>query len=145
MKTFANIICKGVGIAGMSAVIYDAASHAKLHSKHVSQAMDADYFEKIHSDTRTLSSESHVANAMQKKVRDWRMDNPLVSIVGSVKGYVGGFLSSLGDNIVPTAFASFALAGKGKVSKFGAWGVAGYAVYMILKEGFGLSKKSPVD
>lgn len=47
MGTLANIVCKGVGIAGMSAVIYDAASVAKLNSKRVSQAMDADHFEKF--------------------------------------------------------------------------------------------------
>ena len=47
MGTLANIVCKGVGIAGMSAVIYDAASVAKLNSKRVSQAMDADRYQNI--------------------------------------------------------------------------------------------------
>ena len=126
MGTLANIVCKGVGIAGMSAVIYDAASVAKLNSKRVSQAMDADHFEKVHADTRTLSTESHINNAMQKKLQNWRMNNPVISFTGSVKGYVGGFLGSLGDNIIPTAFA-------------------GYALYTVLKEGFGFSKKSPMD
>ena len=145
MGTLANIVCKGVGIAGMSAVIYDAASVAKLNSKRVSQAMDADHFEKVLADTRTLSTESHINNAMQKKLQNWRMNNPVISFTGSVKGYVGGFLGSLGDNIIPTAFASLALAAKGTASKVGAWGVAGYALYTILKEGFGFSKKSPMD
>ena len=86
MGTLANIVCKGVGIAGMSAVIYDAASVAKLNSKRVSQAMDADHFEKVHADTRTLSTESHINNAMQKKLQNWRMNNPVISFTGSVKG-----------------------------------------------------------
>ena len=82
---------------------------------------------------------------MQKKLQNWRMNNPVISFTGSVKGYVGGFLGSLGDNIIPTAFASLALAAKGTASKVGAWGVAGYALYTVLKEGFGFSKKSPMD
>ena len=34
---------------------------------------------------------------------------------------------------------------RGTASKVGAWGVAGYALYTVLKEGFGFSKKSPMD
>lgn len=145
MGILANIVCKGVGIAGMSAVIYDAASVAKLKSKRASLTTDADHFEKIHASTRTISSESHTASAIQKKVANLRMNNPIIPILGRIKGYVAGFLGSLGENIIPASLASLAVATKGLPSKIGAYGVAAYGLFVILKEGFGVAKKSSLD
>lgn len=145
MGTFSNIVCKTVGVAGMSAVLYDAYSLARADSKRQSQVVTADYFQKVHADTRTLSNESQVDNAVQKGIRDFRIDNSIVPVYGNVKGFVTGFLKSLGNNIVPVSFASLALATKGTLSKVGAWGVAAYGLYKVAKEGFGIGKISPMD
>lgn len=145
MGMMANIVCKTVGIAGMSAVLYDAYSLGSKNSKRNMQKVNANHFEKVIADTRTLSSESAVSGAMQKKVADFRMNNPLISIFGTVSGFVSGALNSLGDNIIPAACASIALAAKGTLAKVGAWGTAGYGIYTVLKEGFGATKKSPMD
>ena len=106
---------------------------------------NADHFEKVHASTRTLSGESSVNSAMQKKIAEMRMDNPLFSIMGNIKGFTKGFLNTLGNNLIPVAFSSLALATKGTMSKIGAWGVAGYGLFTVLKEGFGLGKNTPVD
>lgn len=145
MGTIANIACKTVGIAGMSAVLYDAYSLGKQNSQRNLQKVNADHFEKVIADTRTMSSESAMTGAMQKKIANFRMNNPLISAFGSVGGFISGALNSLGDNIIPTAFASIALATKGKLSKLGAFGTIGYGIYTVLKEGFGVSKQSPLD
>jgi len=145
MRTVGKIVCKTVGVAGMSAVLYDAFSVGKAQSIRTSQASEADFFEKIHADTRTTTNESPLAGAMQKKVANMRMNNPLVSLSGKFKGAMSGFFSSLGDNLVPAATASLALAGKGFWAKLGAWGTAGYGLFVLAREGFGLSKKSPID
>ena len=145
MGTIANIACKTVGVAGMSAVLYDAYSLGKQNSKRNLQKVNADHFEKVIADTRTMSSESAMTGAMQKKIANFRMNNPLISAFGSVGGFISGALNSLGDNIIPTTFASIALATKGKLSKLGAFGAIGYGIYTVLKEGFGVSKQSPLD
>ena len=145
MGTIANIACKTVGVAGMSAVLYDAYSLGKQNSQRNLQKVNADHFEKVIADTRTMSSESAMTGAMQKKIANFRMNNPLISAFGSVGGFIGGALNSLGDNIIPTTFASIALATKGKLSKLGAFGTIGYGIYTVLKEGFGVSKQSPLD
>lgn len=145
MGTIANIACKTVGVAGMSAVLYDAYSLGKQNSKRNLQKVNADHFEKVIADTRTMSSESAMTGAMQKKIANFRMNNPLISAFGSVGGFISGALNSLGDNIIPTTFASIALATKGKLSKLGAFGTIGYGIYTVLKEGFGVSKQSPLD
>lgn len=145
MGMVSNIVCKTVGIAGMSAVLYDSYSVAKKNSIRVAQMDNADHFEKVHASTRTLSGESSVNSAMQKKVAEMRMDNPLFSIMGNIKGFAKGFLNTLGNNLIPVAFSALSLATKGTMSKIGAWGVAGYGLFTIAKEGFGLDKQTPMD
>ena len=145
MGMVSNIVCKTVGIAGMSAVLYDSYSVAKKNSIRVAQMDNADHFEKVHASTRTLSGESSVNSAMQKKVAEMRMDNPMFSIMGNIKGFAKGFLNTLGNNLIPVAFSALALATKGTMSKIGAWGVAGYGLFTIAKEGFGLDKQTPMD
>lgn len=145
MGMVSNIVCKTVGIAGMSAVLYDSYSVAKKNSSRVAQMDNADHFEKVHTSTRTLSGESSVNSAMQKKVAEMRMDNPLFSIMGNIKGFAKGFLNTLGNNLIPVAFSALALVTKGTMSKIGAWGVAGYGLFTIAKEGFGLGKQTPMD
>lgn len=145
MNTIGKIVCKTVGVAGMSAVLYDAFSVGKAQSGRTSQQYDADFFEKVHASTRTTATESPLTGAMQKKVANWRMNNPLISMTGKCKGALSGFFGSLGDNIILAATASLALAGKGFWAKLGAWGTVGYGLFVVAREGFGLSKKSPID
>lgn len=145
MVSFSNIACKTVGVAGMSAVLYDAYCLSKAQAKRTSQQDNADFYEKIYADTRYSSNESPITNAMQKKVANLRMNNPIVPTVGNIKGCITGFFRALGDNIIPAAFASLALAGKGIFAKIGAIGVAACGLFTLLKEGFGFSKKSPMD
>ena len=141
--TLQKIVCKTVGIAGMSAVLYDAYSVAKLNSSRKSDVENADYFEKVYSDTRSTDTESPLQASMQKKVADIRMKNTLVPILSRIKGFISGGLNSLADNIIPVTFASLALAGKGIAAKIGAWGVGLYGAFIVLKEGFGLGKNNP--
>ena len=145
MGIMANIICKTAGVAGMSAVIYDAYNVGRRHSRHASEQVSADYFEKVVDAKRTNSNESDVSNAIQTKVADLRMNNPIVPFAGKIKGFFGGALNSLGNNILPVLFSSMALAGKGFWAKAGAWGLAGFAGLKVLQEGFGVGKKTPMD
>lgn len=145
MGIVSNIICKTAGIAGMGAVLYDAYTVGSEQSYRTSQKYTADRFEKIVSAQRTLTDESHVASAMQNKIADLRMSNPLIPFWGRVKGFFEGSLESLGNNIIPVACASLALLTKGFLSKAGAAGLGGCALYAILNEGFGIGKNTPID
>ena len=145
MGIVANIVCKTAGIAGLSAVAYDAYAMAKHHSSAASAEITADTFEKVVAAQRSNSSASHVTGAMQSKVADLRMKNPIVPIFGKIKGFIEGFMSSLADNIIPTGLSALALGAKGKIQKAGGWGLAIYGIYQLAKEGFGLGKTAPVD
>ena len=145
MFSVANIACKTVGIAGISAALYDAGKIGSEESRREKWIVNADHFERVHDATRTMSTESHVTNFIQDKAKDYRMNNPLFSIFGSIKGFCKGFLNSLGDHILPVSLASMAPAGNGAWAKIGAWGLAGYTALMIAREGFGIGKVSPRD
>ena len=145
MSMISNIVCKTAGIAGLSLVAYDALAMAKHHANAESASISADVFESVVAAERSNSSASAATNAMQKGVADFRMTNPIVPLVGKVKGYIQGFFSSLGDNIIPVTLSSIALASKGALQKAGAWGLGIYSGYLLAKEGFGLGKTSPVD
>ena len=145
MGLVSNIVCKTVGIAGLAAVTYDAYSMAQHHSSALAAEMTADVFEKTVAAQRSNSSASYTAGAMQNKVADLRMKNPIVPVYGKVKGFVEGFISTLGDTVIPIIFSSIALGAKGKIQKAGAWGVGIFGLYQIAKEGFGLGKTAPID
>ena len=129
----------------MGAVLYDAFTIGKEQSFRTSQKISADFFESTIAAQRTQTNESHVTNAMQNKIADLRLANPLIPMIGRVKGFFEGVLESLGNNIIPVIFTTTALLTKGFMSKLGAWGLVGCAVYTILKEGFGIGKNTPMD
>lgn len=145
MGIVSNIVCKTVGVAGMGAVLYDAFTIGKEQSYRTSQQVSADFFERSIAAQRTQTDESHVTNAMQNKLTDLKLQNPIVPFYGRVKGFFQGMLESLGNNIIPVACASLALLTKGFASKVGAWGVVGCGIYTVLKEGFGIGKNTPMD
>lgn len=145
MGTLSNIVCKTVGIAGMSAVVYDAYGMAKHHANAGAANASADVYESAVAAERSNAGASYVTNAMQRKVSDFRMKNPIVPVFGKIKGFIGGFISSLGDNIIPITLCSIALAAKGGIQKAGAWGLGIYGLYQVAKEGFGMGKTTPVD
>ena len=134
MVSVANIVCKTVGIAGMSAAVYDAYALAQHHSSAGALESSADVYEKAVAAERSNTGASYVTGAMQNKIANLRMNNPIVPIFGKVKGFATGFISSLGDNIIPISLSAVALATKGFMQKCGAWGLGIYGVYQIAKE-----------
>ena len=145
MGRIGNFVCKTVGIAGVSAVLYDAFKVGSKQSYRTSQQVTADKFESIVAAQRTNSNESHVSSAIQNKVADLRMSNPVIPFFGRIKGFISGTLDSLGNNFIPVIFSSLAILTKGFTAKLGAWGLVGCGLYTVLKEGFGMGKNSPID
>ena len=145
MVSVSNIVCKTVGIAGMSAVIYDAYAMAQHHSAAGAFETSADVYEKAVAAERSNANASHITGLMQRKIANLRMNNPVVPIFGKLKGFVAGFISSLGENIIPIVLSTATLATKGTMQKAGAWGLGIYGLYQVAKEGFGLGKSSAVD
>ncbi len=145
MKLVPKIICKTIGVAGVSAVLYDAYMCGRAVCMNTGQSQSADSFESVISAKRTTSEVSPVTSAMQGHLAQLRMDNPIIPTIGKIKGFFKGTFISLSNNLVPIIFSVMALAGKNAWSKIGAWGLAGFGLYKVIKEGFGVGKHTPVD
>ena len=143
MVKMQNFICKTMGVTGMSIALYDAYSLACKKSDRVALTDNADHYADAYFSTRTLNTESEFNGAMQNKIRNMRMNNPIIPVFGKVKGFIVGGLESLSNNFIPIIFSAFALAGKGMLSKIGACGVGIYSVITVLREGFGFGKPRP--
>ncbi len=144
MGLAAKIICKTAGVAGMSAVVYDAYARGKKQSARTSLNESADTFESVIAAERTTSSANPTTVALQEKVANFRMNNPISAIFGRVKGFFTGVVNSVVDNVVPVICSSMALAGKGRTAKAGVWGLGIYGVYKVLYDGFGIGKENPM-
>ena len=145
MGIASKLICKTAGIAGLSFVTYDAIGKAKVFSKVGEQKATADTFERTIAANRTMDVSSATTNIMQAKVANFRTSNPIVPFFGKISGYFKGFIKTFSDNVVPVIFSAMALTGGQKTRKAGAIGLGAYSVYMVLKEGFGIGKSTPVD
>lgn len=145
MAKFASIMYTTAGIAGMSAVAYDALAKAKHYSNVGAEEAQADVFESSYAAKRTSTDESKVTGAMQNAIADFRMKNPIVPMYGKTTGFVSGFFSSLGDNIIPVTLSAIAMGAKGFAQKAGAWGLGIFALYKVAKEGLGLGKTSAIE
>lgn len=145
MKLAAKIICRTMGTAGMGIALYDAFNVANQYSKIGSQKETAKYYEKAYFNSRTTDAVSYSDKAIQEKVFDLRTKNPIPYIYGRIKGWTEGALYSLGNSLCLVGTSAIALTSKGKLAKIGATGVAVVAAINVLRSGYGVGKKHPMD
>ena len=103
MSMISNIVCKTAGVAALSAVTYDAYKIGLAVSKNGTNAGQADLYERVYAAERTTTNVSPVTSAMQKKVAELRMNNPIIPVMNRVKGFVKGVLIGFGNNIIHVA------------------------------------------
>lgn len=145
MKLAAKIACRTMGTLGMGVALYDAVNVASQYSKNGAQKESSRYIEKAYFDSRTTDTVSYSNKTIQDKVFDIRARNPLPTIWGGIKGSFEGGLYSLGNNLILVGSSALALTCKNVLAKIGAAGVALTALYNILRSGFGVGKKHPMD
>lgn len=145
MNLGTKIICRTTGAIGMGMVLYDSVRVGKHYSKIESEKQSSKYLENAYFSSRTSDNMSYTSNAMRDKVFEMRSKNPLPALYGKIKGGTKGFLQTLGDNLITTCCASFALLSKGKMAKFGAIGTVLATIYKVARDGFGLGKQNPMD
>ena len=104
MGTIANVVCKTVGLAGMGAVLYDAYTLGKIKSSRGAAKETANHLTDVVAAQRTASSDSYVSSAIQNKTADLRMRNPLIPLIGRVKGFVNGTLAARSESACTISF-----------------------------------------
>ncbi len=132
-------IAKGVGVAALGVVAYDAHVVGKLQSDVYSKTGDANACMEAFSNTQYLSSPSVTTSKLKRGVFNWEVENNLRHFINSGIGYFKGFGSMLVSSVVPFGLGLGALLGKGKWSKGSAIGLGIYAGIKFFKDviGFG--------
>lgn len=132
-------IAKGVGVAALGVVAYDAHVVGKLQSDVYSKTGDANACMEAFSNTQYLSSPSVTTSKLKRGVFNWEIENNLRHFINSGIGYFKGFGSMLVSSVVPFGLGLGALLGKGKWSKGSAIGLGIYAGIKFFKDviGFG--------
>lgn len=145
MKLAAKIACRTLGTVGMGIALYDAVNVANQFSKNGAQKESAKYLEKAYFNSRTTDTVSYSNKIIQEKVFDYKTKNPLPALWGRIKGGVEGTLYSLGNSLFLVGSSALALTAKNVFAKIGAAGVALTCCYNVLRSGFGMGKKHPMD
>ncbi len=148
MKIFNNIrraikgnagkyIAKGVGIAALGCVAYDAHHIGKLQADIYSSEKDAQGAAKYLNNSMYLNSMSKIEEGIRDASYKMELDQGYKRFFNSGIGYVKGFCSMLVDHVVPFGLGLATLLTKGKTSKWCAGGLGAYAVYQVLRNFFG--------
>ena len=145
MVSFANIACKTIGLVGLGQISYDAYCVTKAKARNAGVDGHSQHIEKVFYDTRSINETSMFSREISRRSLDLRSRNPLPTFFAKVKGGITGFLYSLGTNLFTVEFSTLALFGKNRWGKVGAIGTAISLAAKILRNGFAVGKKNPMN
>ena len=146
---FNKVLAKGVGIAGLGAVLYDAHQYGKIQAQTSGKNQLADSACDAYMSSTTLNSTSTIDSKLQNARLKAEVNG---SIFGGIrkgfaqaKGYVKGALTSLAENIIPLALSATTLVTSGPVSKVCAAATALYGAVRGTAVAFGIGKSNPLN
>ncbi len=138
-NNYGKYLAKGVGVVGLGLILRDAHTIGKLQADVRSQSRDADISMDLYENSQRLDSPSLLKSEVKDKVMKWHMDSNVPSFFNSAIGYFSGLGSMLVECVVPLGLSAVALLAKGKKLACGsAIGLAAYAGFNFIKDGFGI-------
>ncbi len=133
-----KVITKGVGLAALGLVGYDAHYIGKLQADLYSSEKDADAAAYFLNNSMYSTNMSKVQAGIKDSAYTMELDQGWRRFINSGIGYIKGFTSMLVSHVVPFGLGLGALLAKGKAGKICAGGLGIYASYEFLKNFFGL-------
>lgn len=146
---FNKVLAKGVGVAGLGAVLYDAHQYGKIQAQTSGKNQLADSACDAYVDSRTLNSTSTIESKLQNLRLDAEMKGNIFGGIrkgfAQAKGYVKGAMTSLAENIIPLALSAGTLITKGSASKVLGALTATYGAVRGVSVAFGIGKSNPLS
>ena len=146
---FAKYAAKGVGIAGLGAVLYDAHQYGKIQARTSGKNQLAESACDAYMGSTTLNSTSTIDSKLQNARLNAEVNG---SIFGGIrkgfaqaKGYIKGAITSLAENIVPLALSAATLVTGGVASKILGAATAIYGGVRAATVAFGIGKPNPLS
>ncbi len=132
-----NILTKGVGLAALGLVGYDAHYQGKLQADLYASEKDAKYAAYYLNNSMYSTNMSKIQEAVRDASFNMELDSSWKRFFNKGIGYIKGFTSMLVDHVVPFGLGIGALLTKGKTAKVFAGGLGIYTIYEFLKNFFG--------
>ncbi len=132
-----KILTKGVGIAALGLVGYDAHYNGKLQADLYASEKDAKSTAFYLNNSMYSTNMSKIQEAVRDASYTMELDSGWKRFFNKGIGYIKGFTSMLVDHVVPFGLGVGALLTKGKTSKLFAGGLCVYGAYEFVKNFFG--------
>ena len=136
-KNPAQWVTKGIGIAALGAVAYDAHYIGKVQADLYSSEKDAASTGYYLNNSMYSTNMSKIQEGIKDASYEMELDCGWKRFINEGVGYVKGFTSMLVSHIVPFGLGLGALLSKGLPSKICAGGLGIYAGYEFVKNFFG--------
>ena len=144
-----KVLAKGVGVAGLGAVLYDAHQYGKIQAKTYGKNQMANSACDAYMDSKTLNSTSTIDSKLQQARLNAELKGGLFGGIrngfAQAKGYIAGAFTSLAENIVPLALSASTLVTKGKASAILGLATAVYSGARAATAAFGIGKINPLN
>lgn len=133
-----TLITKGVGLAALGIVAYDANYVGKIHSDLYASSKDAK------STAYYLNNSMYMSNMSKftEKIKNWsfttELDQTYKRFFNEGIGYIKGFTGSLVNSVIPFALGIGALIGNKTIAKGSAIGLGIYGAYKFVRNFFGI-------
>lgn len=138
LPSASTLVKKGIGLAALGVVAYDANYVGKVQADLYSSTKDAQ------STTYYLNNSMYMPNMSKftEKIKNWsfttELDQTYKRFFNEGIGYIKGFTGSLANAFIPLGLGIGALFGGKTVSKASAIGLGIYGVYKFIRNFFGI-------
>lgn len=139
-------LAKGVGVAALGLVGYDAHNIGKMQADFYASEKDAKATAYYLNNTLYSNDMSAVRDSVKNTAYEMELDQGWRRFFNLGIGYVKGFTSMLVSHVIPLGLGAGALLAKGKASKIcaGAFGI--YAMCKVVKDFFGIgTPRGPIN
>ncbi len=136
-NTKSQLLAKGVGLAALGLVGYDAHYLGKMQADLYSSEKDASSTAYFLNNTLYSTNMSKVQEGVKNASYNMELDCAWKRFINEGVGYVKGFTSMLVEQVVPLGLGIGALFGKGNLGKICAGGLGLYGAYEFLRNFLG--------
>lgn len=130
-------IAKGIGLAALGMVGYDAHYIGKIEADTYASEKDAQSTGKYLNNTLYSTNMSKIQDKIKEVSYEMELDCGYKRFFNSGIGYLKGFTNMLIEHVLPFGLGLGALFAKGKASKICAGGLGLYGTYEFLRNFFG--------
>ncbi len=138
-SNYVKYLAKAVGATTLGLIAYDSHVIGKLQSDVYAQSRDANVCMDLYETSQRLESPSMIQSKVKDKIYKYSLGSGFLHFINSGIGYFAGFGSMLVDSVVPLGLGLGALLAKNKkAAGTSAAGLGIYALYSLVKDGFGI-------